>query len=101
MTLIQTLRWSGVWLRDRAQAGFRSLSRRQPASEARRWEWEEAAVENRLRRGPCDARNAIKLLALAGYPKTVTDLAEELANQSAARSAPPAATRPSTRSEGS
>ncbi len=41
-----------------------------------------ARFDYRLRNGVCDARNAIKLLALAGYPKAVTDLAEELAKRS-------------------
>src|ERR1035438_10395014 len=32
-----------------------------------------------LRKGPCTSRNAIKLLALAGYPKDVIEAAEKLA----------------------
>jgi hypothetical protein len=31
----------------------------------------------RLSAGPCQSRNAIKLLAIAGYPREVTDLANE------------------------
>lgn len=45
MRLIQTLKWSGVWLRDRAKAGFLSLSGRKPANDARQWELDDAAVE--------------------------------------------------------
>jgi len=32
-----------------------------------------------LRKGPCNSRNAIKLLVLAGYPKHITDMADRLA----------------------
>lgn len=38
----------------------------------------EARFDYRLRKGPCTTRNAIKLLALAGYPNSVIDLAESL-----------------------
>jgi len=40
----------------------------------------------RLRAGPCDSRNAIKLLALAGYPKEVTDLAKKIFDLAGRRS---------------
>lgn len=39
----------------------------------------EAKFDYLLRKGPCTTRNAIKLLILAGYPKSVTDQAENLA----------------------
>ncbi|MDB6023188.1 MAG: hypothetical protein JWQ04_3045, partial [Pedosphaera sp.] len=39
----------------------------------------EARFDYLLKKGPCPTRNAIKLLVLAGYPATVTDLAEQLA----------------------
>lgn len=39
----------------------------------------EARFDYLLRKGPCTTRNAIKLLVLAGYPKSVTDRAESLA----------------------
>jgi DNA mismatch repair ATPase MutS len=39
----------------------------------------EASFDYRLRKGPCTARNAIKLMTIAGFPKSVTDLAEKLA----------------------
>ncbi len=39
----------------------------------------EARFDYLLRKGPCTTRNAIKLLVLAGYPKSVTDQAETLA----------------------
>lgn len=38
----------------------------------------EARFDYRLRKGPCTTRNAIKLLGLAGYPKSVIELAESL-----------------------
>lgn len=41
----------------------------------------EARFDYTLRNGPCKSRNAIKLLALAGYPTTVTEFAEKLANR--------------------
>jgi DNA mismatch repair ATPase MutS len=37
-----------------------------------------ARFDYRLRKGACTTRNAIKLLALAGYPKSVTEMAESL-----------------------
>jgi hypothetical protein len=39
----------------------------------------EARFDYRLRQGPCTTRNAIKLMAIAGFPKSVTDLADKLA----------------------
>jgi MutS domain V len=39
----------------------------------------KAKFDYLLRKGPCTTRNAIKLLILAGYPKSVTDQAENLA----------------------
>ena len=39
----------------------------------------EARFDYRLRKGPCTTRNAIKLMAIVGFPKSVTDLAEKLA----------------------
>jgi len=35
----------------------------------------------RLRPGPCDSRNAIKLLEMTGYPREITDLAEKIVRQ--------------------
>jgi hypothetical protein len=40
-----------------------------------------ARFDYRLHPGPCTSRNAIKLLALAGYPKEVTDMAGTLAGR--------------------
>ena len=40
----------------------------------------ESRFDYRLRNGPCNSRNAIKLLVLAGYPKHITDMADKLAN---------------------
>jgi hypothetical protein len=39
---------------------------------------DEARFDYRLRKGACLTRNAIKLLTLAGYPKSVTEMAESL-----------------------
>jgi DNA mismatch repair ATPase MutS len=39
----------------------------------------QTRFDYRLREGPCTSRNAIKLLAVAGYPKEVIQVAEQLA----------------------
>jgi DNA mismatch repair ATPase MutS len=41
----------------------------------------EARFDYQLRKGPCTTRNAIRLLALAGYPKSVVDLAGRITGQ--------------------
>lgn len=35
----------------------------------------------KIKPGPCNSRNAIKLMELMGYPKAVTDHALELTNK--------------------
>lgn len=48
----------------------------------------EARFDYRLRKGACTTRNAIKLLALAGYPKSVTTMAEILSGSSTGQPKP-------------
>ena len=47
-----------------------------------------ARFDYQLRKGPCTSRNAIKLLALAGYPQDVIEAAEKLATSADRRLSP-------------